>query len=98
MKYTIAARVENRNTEEEVFKIHEVCEYGKVKLPEESFLLSFLWFPRGFVVDTVVFITVSLGSGGEGEDLFLIAFRHRQWKQELSGLPHGSNTAVADDV
>lgn len=53
VKYTIAVRVENRNTEEEVFKIPEVCEYGKVKLPKESFLLSLLWFPRGFVVGTV---------------------------------------------
>lgn len=53
VKYTIAVRVENRNTEEEVSKMPEVCEYGKVKLPEESFLLSLLWFPRGFVVGTV---------------------------------------------
>jgi hypothetical protein len=27
-----------------------------------------------------VFITESLGLGGLGEELFLIAFHHRQWK------------------
>ena len=73
-------------------------EYAKVKLPKESSLLSLLWFPRDFVVGAVMFITVSLGLGGLGEDLLLIAFHHRQWKQELSGLPHGTNSAVADDV
>ncbi len=73
-------------------------ECDKVKSPKESFLLSLLWFLRGFVVGAVVFITESLGLGGLGEELFLIAFHHRQWKQELSGLPHGSNTAVAKDV
>ena len=73
-------------------------EYDKVELPKESFLLSLLWVPRGFVVGAVMFITVSLGSGGLGEDLFLIAFHHRQWKQELSGLPHDSNGAVPDYI
>ena len=73
-------------------------EYDKVKSPEESFLLSLLWFPRGFVVGAVVFITESLGLGGLGEDLFLVAFHHRQWKQELLGLPHDPNAAVPDDV
>lgn len=73
-------------------------EYAKVKLPKESSLLSLLWFPRGLVVCAVVFITVPLGFGGLGEDLLLIAFHHRQWKQEFSGLPHDTNTAVADDV
>ena len=78
--------------------MHGAGEYDKVKLPKESSLLSLLWFPRGFVVGAVVFITVPFGFGGLGEGLLLIAFHHRQWKQELSGLPHGTNSAVADDV
>lgn len=73
-------------------------EYAKVNPPKESFLLSLLWFLRGFVVGAVLFITVSLGLGGLGEDLFLVAFHHRQWKQELLGLPHDTNGAVSDYV
>ena len=68
VKYTIAVRVENRNAPIKVFfKMREAGEYGNVEIPEESFLLSLLWFPRGFVDGTVASAPMSLGFGGLGE-------------------------------
>ncbi len=67
MKYTIAVRAENRNAPIKVFfKMRGAGEYGNVEIPEESFLLSLLWFPRGFVDGTVASAPMSLGFGGLG--------------------------------
>jgi hypothetical protein len=67
VKYTIAVRAVNRNAgNKDFFKMRGAGEYGKVELPEESFLLSLLWFPRGFVDGTVASAPMSLGFGGLG--------------------------------
>ena len=71
MKYTIAVRVENRNAGIEDFsEMRGAGEYDKVKSPKESFLLSLLWFLRGFVDGTVASAPMSLGLGGLGEAYF----------------------------
>lgn len=68
VKYTIAAITGNRNAGiEDFLKMRGAGEYGKVEIPKESFLLSLLWFLRGFVVGTVASAPMSLGLGGLGE-------------------------------
>ena len=67
MKYTLAVRAVNRNAGKKYFfKMRGAGEYGKVELPEESFLLSLLWFLRGFVDGTVASAPMPLGLGGLG--------------------------------
>ena len=68
VKYTIAVRTRNRNAGiEDFLKMRGAGEYDKVKSPKESFLLSLLWFLRGFVDGTVASAPMSLGLGGLGE-------------------------------
>ena len=68
VKYTLAVRTRNRNAGiEDFLKMRGAGEYDKVKSPKESFLLSLLWFLRGFVVGTVASAPMPLGLGGLGE-------------------------------